>query len=286
MPVIPFPGAAPMPPGADGWCGWELNPENLCSDFATYTEAQQNAAMSMATMIVWANTGRQFGPCEITIRPCQTKDWAEQYRAFPVWWTSGEWGGPMPFLYAGQWRNCGCGGGCCCKPRCEISLDGPVASIEEVLVHGVVVSPTEYRVDVAYGGYHLVRTAGGCWPVCQDFNEPGDGADAFSVKYTRGRPVPGAVIYATELLACEMGKAIVNAPCALPARLSSLTRQGVTADFVATQSEMDIGIFPTGINEVDMIIRAVNPSRRTRPPVVLSPDLPGAFDRMTIIGGP
>lgn len=275
-------------PGADGWCEWDVNPERVCPDFAGYTEDQRAAAISLATMIMWANTGRQFGPCELTIRPCQSKGAAEQYRAFPAWWTSGEgWTGPMPFLYGGTWYNsCGCGTRCCCKAHCEIYLPGPVASIEEVLVRGEVVPADEYRVDVAAGSYILVKTTAGCWPTCQDFNEDADGEHAFAITYTRARRVPGSVIWGTEILACELGKAIVNAPCALPARLSSLTRQGVTADLVATQSAADIGIFPTGINEVDMIIRAVNPSQRTRPPVVLSPDAPGAFDRQTttIIG--
>lgn len=285
MPVIPYPGAAPMPPGADGWCGWSIDPSRVCPDWETaYTEDQRNAAMSIATMLMWANTGRQFGPCEITIRPCQTKEWTETYRAFPVWWTSGEWGGPMPFLYAGQWRNCGCGSGCCCKPRCEIALDGPVSEIVEVMVHGEVVPSNEYRVDVAAGGYHLVRTSGGCWPVCQDFDENADGEHAFAVTYARGRQVPSSVIWATEILSCEMAKSIAGLPCALPGRMSALTRQGVTVD-IASETSLDVAIFPTGINEVDMIIRAVNPSQRTRPPVVLSPDLPNAYDRMTILGG-
>jgi hypothetical protein len=264
-----------------------VNPEELCPDWLTYTESQQASALSMATTVMWAATGRRFGPCELTIRPCQQRGWAEAYRAYPVWWAGGggNWAGPLPYLYNGTWFNgCGCGSGCCCRPRCQIMLDGPVASIEEVLVHGEVVPSTEYRVDVQEGAYWLVKMSDGCWPTCQDMDELANGAHAFAVTYTRGVAVPLSVLWATAMLACEMGKAIVGAACALPQRLSSLTRQGVTADFI--QTELDISTFQTGINEVDMIIRAVNPSQRYSPPLILSPDLPDNRDRMTIIGGP
>lgn len=285
MPVIPFPGSNPLPPGAEGWCGWDVDPSGLCPDWAGYTDAQKDLALNIATTVMWAATGRRFGPCELTIRPCQDRGWAEQYRVFPVWWTSGEgFTGPMPFLYGGNWYNaCGCGSGCCCRPHCEVILPGPVSEIVEVLVHGEVVPDTDYRVDVAEGGYHLVKTTSGCWPTCQDFNEPADGAHAFAITYTRGPAVPDTVLGATGLLACEVAKGIVGAACALPQRMQSLSRQGVTAEFLV--NEIDVDTFQTGIQAVDMVIRAVNPSRRTRPPAIYSPDMPGGRDRMTIIGG-
>lgn len=282
MPVIPFPGANPLPPGAEGYCGWNVEP--ACADWAGYTDAQKELALGIATTTMWAATGRQFGPCEITIRPCQQGPAWDTYRVYPAWWGSGaNSGGFFPFLYGGQWFNaCGCGSGCCCKPHCEIVLPGPVASIEEVLVHGEVVPDTDYRVDVAEGAYHLVKTTSGCWPTCQNFNEPADGEHAFAVTFTRGRAVPDTVLGATGILACEVAKGIVGADCALPNRMQSLTRQGVTAEFIT--SELDVDTFQTGIYAVDMVIRAVNPSRRTRPPQVFSPDMPGGRDRMTVIG--
>lgn len=284
MPVVPSPDPEPLPPGADGWCGWDVEPADLCPDWLTYTQAQQDLALNIATTVMWAATGRRFGPCLLKIRPCQSQWIAEQYRAFPVWWTGNGYSGPFPFLYGGQWFNsCGCGPSCCCKARCEIELPGPVASIYEVVVGGSVLAPYEYRVDVAQGKYYLVKVSPGCWPTCQDFNQPGTGPDAFQVTYMRGNVVPDTVLGATAILACEIGKSIVGAACALPQRLQSLTRQGVSAEFIT--SEIDVDTFLTGIANVDMVIRAVNPSRRTRPPVVLSPDLPVRGDRRTIIGG-
>lgn len=285
MPVIPVPGLAPVPPGADGWCGWDVDPTDICAAWITYSAAQQDAALNVATTIMWAATGRRFGACEITIRPCQSKERAEAYRAYPAWWTRGDSSGmPYPFLMDGVWRNCGCGVGCCCAPRCEITLDGPVSEVVEVMVGGIVLDPTEYRVDVTQGSYRLVRMSEGCWPTCQDFNEPGDGEHAFQVTYGRGVPTPQSVLDATAILACSLGKRLAGGDCGLPPRVSSLTRQGVTADFIV--SEIDVDTFTTGIDLVDMVIRAQNPSRRTRPPVVLSPDMPTTHDRQTVIGGP
>jgi hypothetical protein len=284
MPVIPLPVVNPLPPGAEGWCGWDVEPADLCPDWDTYTEAQQETALSIATLVMWSATGRRYGPCEITVRPCQDQGYGETYRVFPAWWGGDSgWSGSLPYLWGGVWYNgCGCGDRCCCAPRCEVILDGPVSSITEVLVRGDVVPDDEYRVDVAGGSYRLVKLTDGCWPTCQDFDQGQDGADAFAVTYTRGAQVPTSLLRATGLLACELGKAIVGAPCALPQRLSSLTRQGVTAEFVAT--ELDVSTFQTGINEVDMVIRALNPSQRTRPPVVISPDSFTSRDRMTVIG--
>lgn len=287
MPVIPIPAPGPpvppTPPGTDEWCGWDVDPSTLCPDWDTYTEDQQALALNTAVTVMWAATGRRYGPCEITIRPCQSRWWAEQYRVFPVWWTGSGYSGPYPFLYNGEWFNaCGCGPGCCCKATCEVLLPGPVSEVVQVMVGGVVVSSTQYRVDVAEGAYHLVKTSAGCWPTCQDFDQPGNGPNAFEITYTRGAAVPSTVIGATGYLACELAKSIVGAPCGLPQRMQSLTRQGVSAEFLV--NEIDVDTFQTGINLVDMVIRAENPSRRTRPPAVYSPDMPGVGDRITIIG--
>lgn len=285
MPVIPVPIISPVfPPGAEGWCGWEVEPEDLCPDWLTYTVAQQETALSIATLVMWAATGRRYGPCQITIRPCQNNIMVSQYRAYPVGPGDGQ-SQSGPYLSGGQWFNsCGCGSQCCCRPHCEIILEGPVSAIVEVTVDGIVVPAVEYRVDVAGGAYRLVKLSEGCWPTCQDLNVGADDVGSFAVTYAKGAPVPPSLLGATAILACELGKSIVGAACSLPQRLSSLTRQGVTADFVV--SEVNSSPFTTGINEVDMVIRALNPDQRTRPPLILSPDLPTTTDRMTIIGGP
>lgn len=286
MPVIPVPGTQPLPPGAEGWCGWDVD-MSACEGWDEYPLATQEAALSLATTIMWAATGRRYGPCELTIRPCQSKERAETYRAYPVWWAGSNGALPFPYLAGGRWFNgpCGCGAGCCCRPHCEIVLDGPVTSVVEVLVDGVATPADEYRVDVVGGAYHLVKTSAGCWPTCQDFNVAGDAVGSFAVTYTRGAPTPPSALYATGVLACTLGKQIAGGDCGLPPRVTSLARQGVTAEFVAEAVDL-VDVFTTGIQPVDMVIRALNPGRRTRPPAVFSPDMPTRGDRRTIIGGP
>ena len=47
--------------------------------------------------------------------------------------------------------------------------------------------------------------------------------------------------------------------------------------------EPNPAIGTTGIKMVDDVIQALNPGRRQRPPVILSPDLPESCDRATVV---
>lgn len=283
MPVIPLPGLVPppSPPGGEGWCGWDVNPS--CPGWSDHPPDVQEDALLMATTMMWAALGRRYGPCQITVRPCQSKNIAQQYRTYPVW-GDGDGQGMVPYLDGGVWRNCGCGGSCCCRASCEITLRGPVAQIVQVRIDGEVIPPSSYRLDTAQGRYQLVRTDEGCWPTCQDFDAAGDDVGGFEVTYTIGRAVPGSVLIGTGMLACEIAKNIAGGPCKLPRQLSSLTRQGVDLEVVADVAET--GVFRTGIVEVDNLITLLNPGRRQGPMVVISPDAPEWGDRRTILGGP
>jgi hypothetical protein len=253
-------------------------PDELCSSWASHSQAVKDAALWLASTYLWARTGRQYGPCPVTVRPAQDRFEDPAYRAYPMW--PGQ--DPVvagPYLFGGVWRNCGCGPRCCCRPECAVVLRGPVASVNEVMVDGEVVPSSAYRVDVTQGTYWLIRLDGTCWPTCQDFTAAPDAAGAFQVIYERGRELPEALAVATAILACEYGKGMTGGDCRLPARMTSLNRQGVTVEVEPASPEEGL----TGITEVDAIVAALNPSKRTRPPVLLSPDLPESCDRMTVI---
>lgn len=276
MPVI---NQAPLVPDAlavalEEPCAWPIN-TNCCPDWDTYSAELQADATAWATSILWALTGRRFGPCTITVRPCgSTCNFGGGYMTWPVTLDGGNAaaaGGWVPFIdTAGVWRNCGCPGACSCAARCEVWLPGPVASVSEVVVDGVVVPPEAYRVD---DGRYLVRQDGECWPECQDFNLSGaapDDENTFFVTYQRGTPVPPAGQIAAGLLACDFAKSCTTG-CQLPGNLSSLSRQGVEVTLADPTDELNNGL--TGVPQVDQWIRAVNPARRTGRARVYSPDV-------------
>jgi hypothetical protein len=238
-----------------------------CTEAWDATPAEiQSAARDYAATILWATTGRQFGLCEITVRPCGMKrcgDGSGEFWGFS--WAGGTW---APYIFNGQWFNCYCSGACCCEPRCQVRLMGPVFSIIEVLIGGIAVDPTTYRVD---DDHWLVRTAGECWPRCADMDTD-DGDNVFEVTYQRGSTVPNALLRAAAMLACEWAKACLgDDSCRLSNRVTSIARQGITIDMVDPQSLLESGY--TGLWEVDTVIRSFNPHRTVERLRVYAPEL-------------
>lgn len=264
-------------------CAWDVDPIELgvCDGWAEVPAARQATALALASSFLWAVTGRQFGVCPVTVRPNQSNRTEVAYQSFPVIpGSSAGLGVPGgPFLFDGRWFNAGCASACCGNQACAVVLRGPVASVDEVLVNEEIIPASSYRVDVTNGAWLLVRIDGECWPPCQNFTaEPGE-LDTFEVSYGQGRPLPVELQTATAMLACEYAKGLTGGPCKLPAKMTRLSRQGVEVELEPPAP--DDG--RTGIREVDDVIQSLNPSRRQRPPVVLSLDLPEACDRVTTI---
>jgi hypothetical protein len=237
------------------------------TNWATLPAATQAYASTVACQIMWAATGRRYGLCEITVQPC-TRPSEPLYVDYPVE-TSGLGGDyQVAYIDGGHWYNSTCGGGCSCNARCEVALEGPTskANITSVTVDGSVVPAAAYEV---HNGYLLVRTDGDCWPTCRDYSNP---TGAFTVVYKIGEPIPPAVQYATNRYACEIARGCQGADCQLPARIRTLTRQGV--ELQAVDLTDNSGRLTTGITEVDLVIQAENPRGLQAPPTVLTPDLP------------
>ncbi len=219
-------------------------------------------------MIMWAATGRRYGPCPVVVQPSRACTPEPLYQTYQV--SSYGYGITSPVIENGQWYNRPGGG--CCNTGCQVTLDGPTtkAQITSITLDGDVLAPSAY---VVLDGTDLVRVDGGCWPCC--INSGIQDPPQFSVAYTIGLPIPAAVQAAFEHLACETAKACVGSVCALPARLTRLTRQGV--DIEVEQIPVDqAGMVLTGIKAVDDVIIAVNPHRLTAAPMVMTPDLPPA----------
>jgi len=257
-----------------GVCGWNVDSAELdvCDDWAARPYGTRAAALQLASQFLWAATGRRFGICEVTIQPRQNMLSPEIYRDYPVW-PGQDPAVSGPYLFGGRWFNRGCGS-CCNSGGCAIVLRGPVASVTSVVVAGETVEESAYRVDLTKGAYLLVRTDGLCWPSC------GAEPDDFQVTYGVGVALPVALQVAVALLACEYAKHLDGGACALPARMTRLSRQGV-------EIEVDAGdgaTGSTGVRQVDDVIAMLNPGRRQSPPVILSPDLPESCDRQTVWG--
>lgn len=245
-------------------CAWNITvTDDCCPDWSTLPTAQQERALRLATQVMWAATGRRYGVCSTVVRPCGTD---RKCGSCGGLYFHGGW--MRPYILDGVWRNCGCGCPCDCKPHCQIKLPGPVDNVSEVLIDGVILSDSSWRVD---DFQWLVRTDGECWPQCQDYDVDVPAAGTLQVTYGRGEPVPLAVLDAAAILACEFAKACAgNDGCRLPGRLQTLTRQGVTVSMVDIDRMLVNSL--TGLPEVDMIIMSDNPYGHKKRPFFSSYD--------------
>jgi hypothetical protein len=259
-----------------GPCGWEVTTCGCGTCWDNNSPATRATAQALAGMVMWAATGRRYGPCRVTVQPCNPPATSPLYQTFPrvggyaaagaVDYTT------EPVLIGGTWFN-QCSSGCTCRARCEVVLDGPVADIVEITVGGLLVDPAAYQIQ---NRCLLVRVDGGCWPTCIRVDQV---VPDFEVIYRRGRPIPTGVQKAFEVLACEFAAACTGGACRLPPRLASLTRQGVDIQVEAVHQRAGAGTsgtapFRTGIALVDDIIALDNPTGRAAPALVMSPDQP------------
>jgi hypothetical protein len=221
-------------------------------------------SMRMAVELLHALSGRQFGLCPRTVRPCRD---ACQDTVDAVWVD----GQLRPMLMGGQWYNdpCGtCKTDCSCTEICEVTLPGPVERIIRVRLDGAEVEPLDYRVD---NHRKLVALNGLCWPTCQDMNASPLEGGSFEVTYLRGKPVPETARYMAGLVACELVVACTPSAgdCKLPDNVTSVVRQGVELDL----SPLILGTGGrTGIPEVDLWLKTVNPTGTYTRSRVYSPD--------------
>ena len=256
---------------------------SCCEEWDTYNTELQTAAAEYGALMIWAGTGRRFGTCTRTVRPCR-RDCEDCGGAGGWFWADGTW---FPYILNGVWRNCMCGmgDGCfTCRPDCQVWLEPPVASIVEVYFSGSgVIDPATYRVDdyqwlVRQGPAVTGSGVTDCWPIFNNLNFPVSGAlapldnSAWQVTYNWGLAMPSVLSRAAGELACEWAKNCLGLPCRLPQRVTSISRQGVSVTLADVDQLLENGL--TGLVTVDNLIRAFNPYRLTSRMKVASPDLP------------
>lgn len=234
------------------------------------TQAQLDLAIASASYVLWALSGRRFGVCEITVRPCSRECLGQGGPLYVPWASFYSSGFVVPYLFRGAWYNlsCGCQSECSCTELCEVTLPSPLCEVSQVKLDGVVMDPAAYRCD---DWRKLVRIDGGCWPLCQDMDKDDDQPNTWSVTAQFGLEVPAMGKLAAAELACEFLKGCVGVECALPQRVTTLTRQGVSATFFDPQDFLANG--KTGIYNVDLFLTASNPYGLAARPTVWSPDV-------------
>jgi hypothetical protein len=137
-----------------------------------------------------------------------------------------------------------------------------VVKVHEVrTTDGTIVDPlTYYLSDHAT----LSATPGASWP-----------NGAVEVTYTYGNPPPVAGKNAARLLAIELVKMYEgDDTCALPQRVTAVTRQGVSYTILDDQAFIDE--LKTGIYAIDLFLKAVNPDKARARARVFSVDTPRA----------
>lgn len=281
MPVINPTTPGPLTPDGTGPCAWPLD-ASCAPDFpplvADWTPAHV-LAVEIATDMLWRRTAGRYGLCPELIRPCRRACSPDRHGTGWLW-DPHQTGALNPYLdERGKWFNFGCScprPDCSCKAPCIIRLPGPVNSVVEVRVDGVVLPPDEYVLSTRRRDHaDLIRKGGlegECWPTCQDLEKDITEPGTFSVLYLRGKAVPAAGMRALGSLANEIYKQCTGARgCRLPERVQTVTREGVTYEMFDPGEWLEQGL--TGLRDVDAWIRAVNPHQHTQPSAVFSLDL-------------
>jgi hypothetical protein len=253
---MPIPaGNGTVTPAAPGLCeAW--SPIWTCA-LPTSANAVTGDAVQMASEVLWALSGRQFGLCNVTIRPCRRECYTLGWNGWASWWEYGTY--PTPALINGSWFNITCGScddGCSCTRVSDVMLPGPVHEIGLVKVDGSILTKNvDYRLD---DYRRLVRLGGAEWPLCNDLNLADDQPNTWSVTFSQGQEVPRLGRVAVGILATEFAKMLIcDSSCALPKPVQSLSRQGVNLTFLDPNEVFADG--RTGLYVPDMFISTYNP---------------------------
>lgn len=234
----------------------------------------QEAAERMAVEFLWAWTGERFGLCSLSLRPvrepCRR---LATFRGLPRGASTDARFGPGVWTDAGPLAVGGLSCGSCVTRECgclesrDLILPGPVAAVDEVRIDGETLDPSAY---VVYDHSRILRIDGSHWPSRQDLAaDPATDPHTFEITYWRGVPVPVGGQVAAGILAREFAKALCNdSSCALPQRVQTVTRQGVTVAVLDEFKNVERG--RTGLWAVDSWVASV--TRPRRPAKVYSPD--------------
>lgn len=230
-----------------------------------------------ACEILYGLTARQFtGECgPVTIRPvarpanADSRGWFFAGAGWGYGWGASATGNlgtpPVMALYAED------------TPPYIMFHDYPVTEIVEVKIDGVVIPSEEYELRE---NKYLIRmmpippstpTQRYGWPTSQRQDLSDTQPGTFSVTYKFGQDPGEMGRIAAIALAENIIKPIFGDANAYPERVTTITRQGVTAQIASVIDIMKTG--GTGIRTVDLWIMSVNPNKLRKRPRIWSPDI-------------
>jgi hypothetical protein len=243
--------------------------DDCCNlDFDALDPSLRMMAAQWAANFLYTATGRQYGGCPRTYRPCR-----ENCAPGPN--CCGGYAGtgvarPYKLVNSLDWVNISCGvcrGKCGCSEVSEVYLPG-VSQVLNVRLDGVDYDPC--GMVAVYDDARIVRIDGGRWPVCQELGRL-DGPGTWSITVLEGKCPPAGVELITGTLMCEFLKACLQKnDCRLPRRIQTLTRQGVTIGF--NDRFENLADMRTGIWEIDAWIEQARYAGAATPSIV-SPEL-------------
>jgi hypothetical protein len=236
-------------------------------DEATVPDSAVQFGIALASRVLWAKTGRRYGICRRTAKPCSTgeHDWAF------VGISENRHDDMNQHVHRHQPGAC----------RCWLSaleLPGPIAAVESVVYDGVVLPETAYAVKTT--GHRARRvvlridldSSGNperWWNHNDIYRDPtasvlpdlpDEISPAWQVTWHQGRAVPEEGQGAAAILAEQFARARCGGPCTEPIStgLTQVARRGSTRKYDPPTKGR------TGNPIVDEWIGSVNPFGRVR----------------------
>lgn len=153
-----------------------------------------------------------------------------------------------------------------------LQLKSPVQQILEVKVDGSVLDPSDYQL---YDNRTLMRMQSSSgvsrqWPIYQRLDLPDTEVGTFSVTYQFGQSVPEGGKMAAQVFATELARYVNKDGSALPDRVVTVSRQGVTHTVLDPSQFIKMG--RTGLFLPDIWLGSVNPHGARRRPSISSPE--------------
>ena len=220
-------------------------------------------AVKVASQLLWSMSGRKYGGITTVSEKYVCASRAYRLGASSRNYTPELVGGDMyniPFDEFDDYAELTTDG---MSPSTRLRLRGrPVIKIDSVRDRtGKIVDPSNYYlVDHST----LQARSGTAWAPCN-----------IEVTYTYGSPPPTSGKAAARVLATEFIKLWSgDDDCALPQRVTSISRQGVSYTVLDNQDFIDE--LRTGLYVVDLFLKSSNPDKARAKARVFSPDVPRA----------